>query len=111
MTMTVYALKTCDTCKKAVKALEAAGYQLEVIDIRSAGLPKARLSEWLKLHGEDTLVNRKSTTWRGLDAATRNTKPLQLLMAYPTLMKRPVIIVDGAIHIGWSKDVQAKFKL
>ncbi len=111
MTVTVYALKSCDKCKKAIKALESAGYQLEIIDIRAVGLPKARLLEWLDLHGEDTLVNRKSITWRGLDDATRNTKPLHLLATYPTLMKRPVIIACGVSYIGWTKDVQAKFKL
>ena len=111
MTVTIYVLKSCDKCKKAIKALEAAGNRLEIIDVRATGVPQARLSEWLELHGEDTLVNRNSTTWRRLDDITRNTKTLELLMAYPTLLRRPVIVAGGLSHIGWSKEVQAKFNL
>ena len=111
MTVTIYALKSCEKCKKAIRALESAGYQLENIDIRVTGVPKERLAEWLELHGEDALVNRNSTTWRCLDDVTRNTKPLDLLMTYPTVMKRPVILAGGVSYIGWSKEVQAKFNL
>ena len=111
MKATIYVLKSCDSCKKAIKALKAARYQLEIIDLRVNGVPEARLSELLVTHGEDTIINRKSTTWRGLDDATRNIDPLALLMAHPTLMKRPLTIVAGVSHIGWSKDIQAKFGL
>ena len=111
MSVTIYALKSCDSCKRAIKALEAAGHQVEIIDLRADGVPEAQLSEWLVTHGKNIMINRKSTTWRGLDHATRNIDPLTLLIAHPTLIKRPIITVAGASYIGWGKDVQAKFNL
>ena len=109
MNMTIYALKSCDSCKKAIKVLAAAGHQLKIIDVRADGVPEARLVEWLATHGAEILINRKSTTWRGLDEAMRGADPLALLQAHPTLLKRPVIVADGNSHVGWSKDVQAQF--
>ena len=109
MNVTIYALKSCDSCKKATNALTAAGHQLEIIDVRADGVPEARLAEWLATHGAEIVINRKSTTWRGLDEAARRADPLALLQAHPTLLKRPVIVADGTSHVGWSKDVQAVF--
>ncbi len=119
MPLTVFALKTCDTCKKAIRALEAAGRALKVVDVRADGVAPPILKGWIDEHGPDALVNRRSTTWRGLredeqaKAATAD-GALELLIAHPTLMKRPVIVVSGgdggsdvAVHVGWSKDVEA----
>ena len=111
MDITIYALKSCDSCKKAIKSLIAAGHDLKILDVCGDGVPEGQLAEWLAKHGEDLVVNRKSTTWRGLDEAARSAEPLALLMAHPTLLKRPVIIADGTSYIGWSKDVQAIFGL
>ena len=60
-------------------------------------------------HGQfgAALLNTRSTTWRGLDAAERVKDPLELLAAHPTLMKRPLIDDDGTLYLGWGKDVQA----
>ena len=111
MTITFYMLKSCDSCKKAVKALAAAGHDLQQIDVRADGVPEQQLAEWLLTHGADIVLNRKSTTWRGLDEAERAGDPLALLIAHPTLLKRPVIVADGNSHIGWGREVQAKFGL
>lgn len=104
--MRFYGLKTCDTCKKAQKALQAAGYDLEVIDVRADGVPRADLE---RLHEtfKEALVNTRSTTWRGLDDQDRARDPIELLIEHPTLMKRPVIEHD-TLYLGWGKDVQAK---
>ena len=110
MNITIYALKSCDSCKAAIKALSAAGYELSIIDVRSDKVPEALLATWLATHGSDIVVNRKSTTWRGLSDAEKNADPLALLMAHATLLKRPVIVVDGVSYIGWSKQVQAQFE-
>ncbi|MEK9926319.1 MAG: ArsC/Spx/MgsR family protein [Alphaproteobacteria bacterium] len=111
MTMTIYMLKSCDSCKKAIKALQAAGHDPVLVDVRADGVPKDHLAGWLETHGADVMINRKSTTWRGLDDAERQADPLALLMANPTLMKRPVIVADGTSYVGWSKDVQAALGL
>lgn len=104
--MRFFGLKTCDTCRKAQKALSAAGHQFEVIDVRADGLSDADRAAILEQFGAAAL-NTRSTTWRGLSEAERAGNPADLLAAHPTLMKRPVIERDGQWHQGWSKDVQA----
>ncbi|MEM9736144.1 MAG: ArsC/Spx/MgsR family protein [Pseudomonadota bacterium] len=108
----IYSLKTCDTCKKAIKALEGAGHDLEVVDIRADGLPREVILELIAAHGVATVLNTRSTTWRGLDEAARAGAETpdgaaDLIAAHPTLMKRPAIISGGQSQIGWSKAVQA----
>lgn len=112
MKITVFALKTCDTCRKAIRALEAAGRAPEVVDVRADGVQPTVLKGWIDELGAEALVNRRSTTWRGLredEQAKAGTAEgaLELLIAHPTLMKRPVIVADGAVHLGWSKAVEA----
>lgn len=109
--MHVYHLKTCDTCRKAVKALQAAGHDPALTDVRADGVDAATLEHWMAAVGRDTLLNTRSTTWRGLDEAARtgldDAKAVALMTEHPTLIKRPVIEVGGAVHVGWTKDVQA----
>lgn len=97
----IYGIKTCDTCRKAVKALSA-----ELRDIRAEPLSAQDLE---RFHAEfgDAILNTRSTTWRGLSEAERTRTPLALLADHPTLMKRPVIEKDGVLYLGWGKDVQA----
>ncbi len=102
----LYGLKNCDTCKKALKALETAGQPPVFVDIRAEANLAAKVPLWLKAAGPDLLVNRRSTTWRNLDETARASDPEALLIANPTLIKRPVIEADDAIHVGWSKAVQ-----
>jgi arsenate reductase len=110
MRSTLYGLKTCDTCRKARAALEAAGHGVEFIDIRADADLAAKLPGWIAAAG-DRLVNRSSTTWRGLTEAERATAEgrtlAALLIAHPALIKRPVIESGGTIHVGWGKDTQA----
>ncbi|MDJ0631235.1 MAG: ArsC/Spx/MgsR family protein [Rhodobacter sp.] len=103
--MRFYGLKTCDTCRKAEKSLREKGLALDVVDVRADGVPRALLARFHAAFGEE-LLNRKSKTWRELGAAERDGDPVDLLAAHPTLMKRPVIERDGALYLGWGKDVQ-----
>ncbi|XBQ14820.1 MAG: ArsC/Spx/MgsR family protein [Oceanicaulis sp.] len=112
--ITLYGLKTCDTCRKALKALDAAGKPAEFVDVRAEADLDAKLPAWLGAVGADTLVNTRSTTWRGLSDAERarkDTDPAGLLKDHPALIKRPVIETGGAVHVGWTKDVQAALEL
>jgi len=104
--MHLYGLKNCDTCRKAAKALEAAGKTVIFVDVRATPLAPEHLAQFLAAFGDD-LINRRSTTWRGLDDAAREGDPLALLATNPALMKRPVIDAEGALYLGWGKDVQA----
>mmetsp|Transcript_17969 Transcript_17969/g.27360 ORF Transcript_17969/g.27360 Transcript_17969/m.27360 type:complete len:106 (-) Transcript_17969:817-1134(-) len=100
--MEIYGLKTCDTCRKAIKALPDARF----VDVRAEGVPPDVMARAHDTFGA-TLVNTRSTTWRGLDAAERAADPAQLLQDHPTLMKRPLIADGDQLYLGWTKDVQA----
>jgi arsenate reductase len=108
--LVLYGLKTCDTCRKAKRELEAAGNTVKFVDIREGADLSAKLPVWLKA-APDKLVNKSSATWRALTnaekakAGTNGEKAL--LSKHPTLIKRPVIEHDGNVLVGWSKDVQA----
>ena len=107
MSLTLYGLKNCDTCKKALKALEGAGKRVTFVDIRADADLVSLVPTWLEQAGDARLVNRRSTTWRTLSEGERSTDPLALLTAHPTLIKRPVIETDGKVFVGWSKDEQS----
>lgn len=109
--MVLYGLKTCDTCRKAIKALEGAGRSVTFVDVRTTPVDAETLARWMDALGPD-LVNRRSTTWKSLSAPDRAGADtaegaVRLLAAHPTLMKRPVIELDGAFHLGWTSAVQA----
>lgn len=99
--MKLYGLKTCDTCRKALKALPDA----EFVDVRAVGVPRDILERAQSQFGE-ALLNTRSTTWRNLSEAERQTPPLTLLETHPTLMKRPLIEDGEALCLGWTKPVQ-----
>ena len=105
--MRFFGLKSCDTCRKALKALAAAGHKPEVIDVRADGVSVVDRAQIIAAFA-DTAINRASTTWRGLSEEEKAADPDALLAAHPTLMKRPVIEADGEWTIGWKADVQAK---
>ncbi|MCF4099147.1 arsenate reductase family protein [Maritalea mediterranea] len=105
--ITLYGLKNCDTCRKAMKSLEGAGRQVEFHDVKKEPLSHALLADFLKTFGADKLVNKKSTTWRGLNEAERSRDPLELLIENPSLMKRPVIIDGENEYLGWDRAVQS----
>ncbi len=100
--MKIYGLKTCDTCRKAIKALPDA----EFIDVRQDGVPQAVMIKAQSAFGE-ALTNTRSTTWRSLDDATRAQPQADLLAAHPTLMKRPLIETHEALYLGWTPDTRA----
>lgn len=105
--MIVHMLKTCDTCRKSVKALQAAGLEPKLVEIRDDGITQGDLARFHAEFGE-ALVNRRSTTWRNLSEDERARDPLELVADHPTLMKRPVIETDdGRLFLGWDKTVQA----
>lgn len=100
--MRLFGLKNCDTCRKALKRLPGTVF----VDVRGEGVPDDLLDRALGQFG-DSLVNIRSTTWRGLAEEERAKPPMELLQAHPALMKRPLIERDGALFLGWSKETQA----
>ncbi len=104
--MRFWGLKNCDSCKKAQKALMAAGYEVDMTDVRADGVAAEDLARFHAAFDE-ALVNKRSTTWRGLSDAERAGDPLALLAEYPTLMKRPVVEDGDRLTLGWDAKAQA----
>jgi len=108
--MILYGIATCDTCKKAKKALEAAGYAVTFRDVRAEPMSE---DEWRVLLHEfgDRLVNRNSTTFRGLNDWMKASEADAQLAAYPALMARPVLQEGDKLTLGWDAKAQAAWGL
>ena len=107
--LVLYGLKNCDTCRKALKEIEASGNQIVLHDVRADPVSPEKLQKFLDAFG-GKLVNTRSTTWRGLSEKERSESPLSLLKSHPTLMKRPVIEGAGNLTLGWDQSVRDQYK-
>jgi Spx/MgsR family transcriptional regulator len=113
MALDVYGLKTCDTCKRARKELDAAGARYAFHDLREDGVTKAQIARWAKGAGWETMLNKASTTWRALpeDQKTGLTqaKAIALMEANPALIKRPLISRGATeVYVGWTDAVKKR---
>ncbi len=108
MTMRFFGLKSCDTCRKALKKL--ADRNVDVIDVRADGVLVTDRAAMIAAFG-DAAINTRSTTWRNLSDDERALGTAALLAAHPTLMKRPVIEIDGALYQGWTPATKAALGL
>jgi Spx/MgsR family transcriptional regulator len=104
--ITLYGIKTCGTCRNALKWLDAEGIPHQYHDFRANGLDEATLSRWIDALGWETLLNRRGTTWRGLSdedkADVDASRAKALMLAKPTLIKRPVFDLDGSFVVGFT---------
>ncbi len=102
----LYGLERCGTCAKARDWLGARAIEFRFTDYRDHPIPPATLRTWAQALGWGKLVNRASTTWRGLSdaqkAASSDAEWLALIEAFPTLVKRPVVVRDGRVSVGFS---------
>ncbi|MBT8472460.1 MAG: Spx/MgsR family RNA polymerase-binding regulatory protein [Marinicaulis sp.] len=108
--MKLYGLKNCDTCRKAMKQLDAAGVNYDFLDVRDDSVSKRQVMDWAKAVGWEKLLNRASTTWRQLPADEKDnvdhSQAVRLMADHPTLIKRPVVQLGGDVFIGWKKETQ-----
>ncbi|MCC7319424.1 MAG: arsenate reductase [Rubellimicrobium sp.] len=104
--MRLWGIRSCDTTRKALAALEAAGHRVEFIDLRSGGIAPGLAARIVALSGERA-INRASATWRALAPGDRAAPPADLLCRHPLLMKRPLIEEGGHWTQGWDSTVQA----
>ena len=100
MTTTLYGIPNCDTVKRARTWLDDHGIAYRFHDFKKHGVPEAELERWLVSPGWEALVNRRGTTWRKLDDATRvaitdAASARAVLIANPSLIKRPVVDWDS----------------
>jgi arsenate reductase-like glutaredoxin family protein len=106
--MRFFGLKSCDTCRKALKTL--ADRNVDVIDVRADGVSVTDRAAMIAAFG-DAAINTRSTTWRNLSEDERALGTAALLAVHPTLMKRPVIEIDGAWYQGWTPATKAALGL
>lgn len=103
----VYGIPNCDSVKKARAWLTEQGLDHVFHDFKKQGVPEAQLQQWLDACGWETVLNRKGTTWRQLDAATQATvqdadSAMALMRQQASVIKRPVIAwPSGAVTVGY----------
>ena len=106
--ITVYGIKNCDSVKKARKWLQTHSLDYQFIDLRKDGIDTDTLALWIKQVGWEVILNKRGTTWRNLDTeqqqSVNQTNIVDLLQANPTLIKRPVLDVDGIISVGFTSE-------
>lgn len=101
----LYGIPNCDTVKKARSWLEAAGLEYTFHDYKKEGADPAKLAAWVAAKGADSVLNRRGTTFRKLDDADRvraDSDPVALMVAQPSLIKRPVVEYAGGILVGFA---------
>ena len=109
--LVVYGLGNCDTCRAARKWLDGRGAAYRFHDFASEGIDAATVDAWLAEHGAETLVNRRSRTWREIPEEKRDisdpASAAALVLANPKLVKRPVIDLGGRTLVGFGDNVRA----
>ncbi|MBL8844706.1 MAG: ArsC family reductase [Hyphomicrobium zavarzinii] len=108
--VTIYGIPNCDTMKKARSWLEAQGIEAVFHDYKKSGIDKARLERWCKEAGWETVLNRAGTTFRKLPDAEKQgldqKQAIALMLAQPSLIKRPVLEVGAkTLIVGFKPDV------
>ena len=110
----VNGLKSCDTCKKALKWLDSEGLAATFRDVRGDPVTREEVERWGAFAGWNVLVNKASTTWRGLGdeekASAAGAGAVELLVAHPALIKRPVFEVGESVVVGFKPAQQAQLK-
>ena len=108
MNITLYGIPNCDTVKKARRWLDDHGIAYDFHDFKKQGVPQARLDTWMDARGWEKLVNRQGTTWRKLEpaaqaAVTDKGAARALMLAQPSVIKRPVVEAEGDVLIGFDE--------
>jgi len=105
--ITVYGISNCDTVKKARRWLELHNVEYRFHDLRQDGISAAQVQAWLAELGWETLVNKRSTTWKELPVTIRESmddnSALTAILQHPTLIKRPLLDIGHERHCGFSE--------
>ncbi len=108
----VFGIKNCDTMKKAFAWLEANSLAYEFIDYKKAGIAESHLPDWDKRVGWETLLNTRGLMWRKLTdderSAVDRKKALNLMIQYPSLIKRPVLDTGSQLVVGFAPENYAE---
>jgi len=108
MILTMYGIRACDTIKKARDWLDAHGIAYAFHDYKTSGIDRASLAAWCAEHGWETILNRAGTTFRKLPEAQREgldeAKAIELMLAQPSMIKRPVLDLGDRRIVGFKPD-------
>ncbi|HLD65506.1 MAG TPA: ArsC family reductase [Pseudomonas sp.] len=108
MAMTLYGIKACDTMKKARTWLDEQGLTYGFHDYKAVGIDAERLNRWCAEHGWETLLNRAGTTFRKLEDGQKadldQAKAVALMLAQPSMIKRPVLDLGDRTLVGFKAE-------
>lgn len=107
MTIRLYGINNCDTCRKARRWLNDRDADHHWHDIRRDGLTDAMVADWLKTVGTHRLINRRGQSWRKLDDSTRSALEAgntAVFLDNPTVIKRPVLVTGDHVTVGFDPD-------
>ncbi|MBB6341415.1 arsenate reductase [Pseudomonas fluvialis] len=112
MSITLYGIKACDTMKKARTWLDEHGVIYAFHDYKVSAIDATSLQKWCDEHGWDKVLNRAGTTFRKLDDADRQdldqTKAIALMLAQPSMIKRPVLDLGERTLLGFKPELYAQ---
>ena len=105
--ITLYGIKNCDTVKKSRRWLEANDLSFQFHDVRVDGLDEATINQWFESVSWQELLNKRSTTWKKLDDSRKEdlnqSIAVELMLANPTLIKRPVLSDQSGCLVGFKE--------
>ena len=110
--VTIYGIRNCDTMKKVRAWLDKRGVDYVFHDYKTNGIESGRLESWSKKAGWESLLNKTGTTFRKLPDKDKNgiteKKAIALMLAHPSMIKRPVLDIDGKLLVGFKPEDYAK---
>ena len=111
MLVTIYGIPNCDTMKRARAWLDGHGVAYAFHDYRASGLEPETLDKWVERLGWEVLLNKASTSFRALSEKDRQgidaARAKALMLANPTMIKRPVLDFDGRLLVGFKPEIYA----
>jgi Spx/MgsR family transcriptional regulator len=111
LSITIYGIKACDTMKKARDWLDQRGISYGFHDYKASGIDRDLLALWVRDLGWESVLNRAGTTFRKLDDVDKQDldadKAIRLMAAQPSMIKRPILDLDGNRFAGFKPDAYA----
>ena len=105
----IYGIKNCDTMKKAIAWLNKHEIPFVFHDYKKLGIDRTSIESWLSQVSWDELINKRGTTWRKLPDADKenidNDKAIQLMIENTSLIKRPILVKDNRLKLGFKEEV------
>ena len=105
---TIYGIKNCDTVKKARTWLKDHNIEYDFYNFKKDGMDMNILKQAIDTHGWETVINRRGTTWRQLPPTVQDSldeaKAVEIAEENPSIVKRPLLLHEGKIHIGFKPD-------